>query len=268
MSADIKMRDGRAGMGLLVLLTAAMAGCGGVEPSEGDDGDPGEGAIDVGQSEAGLVSESVSESVSQSEVGLLSSAAPPRPSSWSIESVTTGGNGCPDGEVDVVVTPDQRAVLLTFSAMHLEYPPPPRVKRLNCVAGFSLKVPAGLQVGIAPVLTTGYADLSTGARVRLGSQYFIAGSAQRLSTDPVLEGPHHGRYLIFDGAPAGGAWISDRPPAAPTLWSGCGGSAILTVNTSITLNTVQSPAATAAVNTAGAGGAMQKVVQLVWKACS
>lgn len=259
MRADIDTRESGARLGLLVLLTAALAGCVGVEPSDGEGGDREDGVTEVGQSEAAL----------ENEVGLLASAAQPRASSWSIESVSTGGSGCPDGEVGVVVTPDQRTVLLTYSAMHLEYPPPPRVKRLNCVAAFNLKIPAGLQVGLAPVLTIGYAELSVGARVKLASQYFIAGSAQSVTTEDSLDGPHHGRYVLFDGEVGGGsAWPSDRPPVAPSLWSGCGESAILTVNTSITLNTVQSPGATAVVNTAGGGGAMQKVVQLVWRSCS
>jgi hypothetical protein len=150
--------------------------------------------------------------------------------------------------------------VLTFHGMDLQYPSGRAVQALNCIVNFTMQVPQGTQVAVAPLLTHGYASLSSGARLRVNTQQRFAGEGRSSGSQLTLQGPYDGYYWLTGGEP------DDRGAHGSAVWSRCGESVIAIVNTSAVLNVAGSHGARAAVNTGS--GAMQSVVQLLTRPCS
>lgn len=233
-------------LGLVAAIAVALAGCGAEDPTGSDEADPGDvGALDG----EGIAEESESLSLAQ-----------PVPSAEDvyIESITTGGGGCPSpGDVSTTISEDRKSFLVIFDKMILEYPPGRRVQNLNCVAGVKLHVPQGFQVSLATVTTRGYAYLPSGGRARQTSSYFFAGDPLSLNPHSELKGPHDGLYEF-----------TDKVPFSSLIWSGCGDSAIFAVNTSINLNMNGAPSGTGYFNAETVDGKYKKLFHVQWRACN
>lgn len=172
-----------------------------------------------------------------------------------IESISTGGSGCPNpSDAPAAISTDQRSFLVTFDKMSLSYPPPPLVKNLNCVASVRLHIPAGWQFAVSTVTIKGYAYLTPGIRARHTSRYFFAGSLPPAFPHATLVGPYDGPYSFTDNL-------------GPSVWSGCGGSQIFTIDTTINLNAIGDPGGVGFINTDGVDNVLRKSFQWVWRAC-
>jgi hypothetical protein len=174
-----------------------------------------------------------------------------------IESISTGGSGCPDSyTVTPVIADDRRSFLLIFDEMFLEYPPGPRVKNKTCSAGVKLHVPGGYQVALATVNTRGYAYLDKGMRARHTSKYFFAGNPIAFAPHATLKGPFDDLYDF-----------ADYVPFESLVWSPCGGEAIFGIQSILNLNAVHNPHGQAIFSNDTIDGQFQQLYHLHWKEC-
>lgn len=174
-----------------------------------------------------------------------------------IESISTGGPGCPDPDtVTTVISADRSTFLVIYDEMVLGNPYGSPIKNINCVAGIKLHVPNGWQVSIATVDTRGYAYLSPGIKARQTSEYFFAGQPLGTAFHSQLQGLYDDDYLF-----------TDTIPFESVVWSPCGTSAIFAINTKLNLNAVSNPSGLAYLNTETTDGRFEKVLHWLWQRC-
>jgi hypothetical protein len=127
------------------------------------------------------------------------------------------GNGCPEGTADWYVD-DNGAWHLLLSAFNVEINAN-RFERKACNIAVALNVPEGYSANFGAVSLTGYYDIQQGAHAVLEADPFFAGSV----------GPHFKTRI--NGGSSGNIefnYIAD-------VWSACGQSPILRLNTSLFL---------------------------------
>lgn len=161
-------------------------------------------------------------------------AAPP-PKGFFIEKVTTGGKGCPDpASVSVLMSADKTLTRIIYDQMVLKHPPGANVQNTSCTTALKLRIPVGWKVAPASLKTQGYAYLDKGIKGRRNTNIFFAGVPAGTKFDTNLNGPLDDAYQVTDFVPPGS-----------TAWSSCGGSAILSITSSLILNAVANPGGSA-----------------------
>lgn len=232
-------------MGLAAAMSGALFGCSEV-------GAP----VDTGELADAPAQEDAATEKASAALGTLVLPSV-SPSDVYIESITTGGIGCPDPRtVSTMISADRASFLVIFDEMQLEYPPRPYVQNISCVAGVQLHIPQGWQFSVATVTTRGYAFLSPGSRARQTSEYFFAGNPLGASYHSTLAGPYDG---IYD--------FTDEVGFSSLVWSPCGGSAIFAINTMLNLNALANKLGDAIVSTDTVDGSFRKVVHWQWQPC-
>lgn len=157
--------------------------------------------------------------------------AAPVPKGFFIEKVKTGGSGCPDpGSVHVTLSADKTALRIIYDKLQLKRKPGAAVQTASCTAALILRVPAGWRVAPANLLTRGYAYLDKGVKARRNTDLFFAGVPGGPDFHTDFKGPFNNVYQAADLV----------QPAAAT-WSGCGGSAVLSISNGLALNAVANP---------------------------
>lgn len=155
--------------------------------------------------------------------------APPK--GFFIESITTLGQGCPEPDsVSVLMSPDKTAMRIIYHDMVLKKSPGPAVQTTNCQTAFVLAVPAGWQVAPASLTTRGFGHLGKDIKARRNTSIFFAGLPVPVKFQVDLEGPI--KKLLM---------ATDMVPPDSSVWSPCGGSAILGISNSLVLNAVANP---------------------------
>lgn len=184
-------------------------------------------------------------------------AEAPSPEDLYIESISTGGSGCPDpSTVTAIIADDAKSFLLLFDDMYLEYPPGSTIQNKTCSAGIQLHIPGGWQVALATVNTRGYAYLDQGIRARQTSKYFFAGRPLAYAPHTELRGPFDDLYDF-----------TDQIPFESIVWSPCGGSAIFTVQSILNLNARKNPHGQAIFSNDTIDGMFQQVLHWQWQKC-
>ena len=148
------------------------------------------------------------------------------PKGFYIEKVTTGGSGCQDpGSVQVTLSADKTMMRIQYDTLQLKRKPGAAVQTTSCTAALILRIPPGWRVAPANLLTRGYAYLDQGVKARRNTSLFFAGvpGGPEFKTD--FKGPRNNIYQLADVV---------KPGAA--TWSGCGGSAILSISNGLALN--------------------------------
>ena len=175
-----------------------------------------------------------------------------------IESISTGGTGCPDPyTVTPIIASDRKSFLLIFDDMHLAYSQGyATVQNITCSAGIKLHVPSGYQVALATVNTRGYAYLDKGIRARHTSKYFFAGDPIAFSPHATLKGPFDDLYDF-----------TDYVPFESLVWSPCGGSAIFGIQSILNLNAIFNPHGQALFSNDTVDGKFQQLYHLKYKKC-
>ena len=162
----------------------------------------------------------------------------PPPKGFYIEKVTTGGKGCPDpASVAVLMSPDKTLLRIIYDDMTLKQSPGAQVQTTSCTATLKLRIPVGWRVAPASLKTQGYAYLDKGITARRHTNIFLAGVPGGVKFETNLKGPYDDVYQATDGVPPGA-----------TVWSSCGGSALLSITNSLVLNTFANPKGGALVN--------------------
>lgn len=134
-----------------------------------------------------------------------------------------GGTGCPAGTASVSVSPSNDAVSILFDQYVAEAgrTTARRIDRKSCNITIPVFVPSGYSVAIFQVDYRGYNAIPAGGQSRFDAEYFWAGS----------RGPRISR--IFNGPTNDIFSVRDDLVATTLVWSPCGASVNLRINSSM-----------------------------------
>ncbi|MFM6928861.1 MAG: DUF4360 domain-containing protein [Bdellovibrio sp.] len=134
-----------------------------------------------------------------------------------------GGTGCPAGSASVTLSPDSSAISMLFDSYVTEAGNTTgrRVDRKSCNITVPVSVPNGYSVAVFQVDYRGFNLIPRGASNRFDVEYFWAGS----------QGPRVSR--MFTGPQNDNFNITDNLVAQTLVWSPCGQSVNLRVNSSM-----------------------------------
>lgn len=139
-----------------------------------------------------------------------------------------GGTGCPGGSASVTLSPDETALSILFDSYLAEAGASSgkTVDRKSCNISVPVQVPSGYSVAIFQVDYRGFNLVPNyGAYTRLDTEYFWAGA----------RGPRFSR--IFSGPTTNNYTQSDGLVAQTMVWTPCGASVNLRVNSSVMAKT-------------------------------
>ncbi len=139
-----------------------------------------------------------------------------------------GGTGCPGGSASVTLSPDESALSILFDSYVAEagFSAKKTVDRKSCNISIPVQVPSGYSVAIFQVDYRGFNLIpAAGAYTRLDTEYFWAGS----------RGPRFAR--VYSGPMSDNYTQSDGLVAQTLVWTPCGASVNLRVNSSIMAQT-------------------------------
>ncbi len=139
-----------------------------------------------------------------------------------------GGTGCPAGSASVTLSPDETALSILFDSYLAEAGSATgrTVDRKSCNISIPVQVPSGYSVSIFQVDYRGFNLIpAAGAYTRMDTEYFWAGS----------RGPRFAR--VYSGPTADNYTLSDGLVAQTMVWTPCGASVNLRVNSSIMAQT-------------------------------
>jgi Domain of unknown function (DUF4360) len=131
-----------------------------------------------------------------------------------IQGAGYGGNGCPSGSASVNVSPDGQELSILFDKFKADK----NTRRASCNLTIPIKVPQGFQISLYDADYRGYVAPRTTANLR--SEYFFAG--QR---GPVFQRTFRGETDYN---------VRDRLETMANVWSACGDSVNMRVNSSMT----------------------------------
>lgn len=141
-------------------------------------------------------------------------------------------NGCPEGSYSIVASPDGTSLSLLFDKFTLESSrvPGSPMPRKVCRISAPLNLPANHSIGVYKVDYRGFAKLFARQETNLEVQYFL--------------GPHdteHGRVFKrkVKGPREGDYLFTETIGAGQMKRVGCGTTAVLNVNITLSLNGVQ-----------------------------
>lgn len=140
-----------------------------------------------------------------------------------------GGNGCPAGSASVTLSPDYTALSILFDRYIAEAGGATNrtLDRKSCNISIPVQVPQGYSVSLFKIDYRGFAAIPPGGYGVFRAEYFWAGSR---GPDFVINRhePYNGNFLL-----------QDELEARSIVWSRCGQSIILRVNTSTEISTNQ-----------------------------
>jgi hypothetical protein len=137
-----------------------------------------------------------------------------------VEAPVYGGTGCPQGSASLSVTPDGSALGIIFSEyVTVAGGDTGRLfNRKACSLAIPVHVPAGFSMSLVRVDYQGFTEVPLGGQVKLGVEYFFAGS--------------HGNRIerVFDDSDSAFVFSDE---VATNIWSECGTDVVLRINTSM-----------------------------------
>jgi hypothetical protein len=138
-----------------------------------------------------------------------------------------GGTGCPAGSASTTVSPDQQSLSILFDSYVTEAgnTTGKQVDRKSCNITVPVHVPQGYSVAVFQVDYRGFNALPSGARSRFNAEYFWAGS----------QGPTISRNFL--GPINNDFTLTNNLIASTLVWTPCGASVNLRVNTSLMTST-------------------------------
>lgn len=165
-----------------------------------------------------------------------------------------GGTGCPAGSASVTLSPDQTALSILFDNYVAEAGGGRRVDRKSCNISVPVEVPSGYSVAVFQVDYRGFNSIPRGAQSRFDAEYFWAG-ARGPRVSRTFMGPVSDNYTVSDGL-----------IASTMVWTPCGASVNLRVNTSMMAQTnMYNEQTLATVDSADISSGL--VYHLQWRRC-
>jgi len=163
-----------------------------------------------------------------------------------------GGNGCPSGSAEVILSPDQKSLSLIFDEFLVEASRRKRIARKSCNIAIPVHVPQGYSISLLEADYRGFVSLPRGAQARFTTEYFFAGK----------RGPRFSK--TFRGVVDEDFTLSKTLGLEALVWSPCGADVNLRVNASMMVRTTRDDAI-AMVDSADFNAGV--VYHLKWKRC-
>ncbi len=174
-----------------------------------------------------------------------------------IESVSTGGTGCPAGSVAASISPDSSAMSFLFSQYAFDARQGAQIRR-ECSLNFQVTPPAGYQLKVLTIDYRGFAALSKGAKARFTTQVLQQHEGDsrmigRSSQDYV--GAMNDNFAVSTGSGAG-------------TWTSCGGRPVaFSLNSSLEVVNRSNDVATVSVDSTDVALGAGTVFYLAWSKC-
>jgi len=186
-----------------------------------------------------------------------SSASAPNPSLVTINSISYGGTGCPQGSVGSFISADRLTFTLIFDSFVASIGPgvPVTSSRINCQLNINLQYPSGFQYSVLGTDFRGYVGIDAGVTGVQTANYYFSGSQTQATTTSTFKGPMSGDYLI-----------SDKIPFTSTIWSPCGAALPLNVNSQVRLTSTNTKSS-GLMTQDSIDGKVTFVVGVQWQAC-
>lgn len=141
----------------------------------------------------------------------------------SVGKIGVGGTGCPAGSASGRISSDGSQLTIRFTKFQVAAGGATRVDRKACALALPVSVPAGYAVAFVGLDYRGSTSLPSGASATLSVETFAAGGQGPKATRKI-NGPAKGRFAYSTTGTA-------------TVWSQCGASINLRVNTSLRVTT-------------------------------
>ncbi|MEK6773482.1 MAG: DUF4360 domain-containing protein [Bdellovibrionota bacterium] len=134
-----------------------------------------------------------------------------------------GGTGCPAGSASVSLSPDEDAISVLFDQFTVEAGSTGRrVDRKACLLSVPVTVPQGYSIAVIQVDYRGFNVVpGNGAYNRINTEYFWAG-IRGPTYSQIFRGPNNDDFTLTNGI------MTEN-----LVWTPCGASVQLRVNTSI-----------------------------------
>ncbi|KAE8454279.1 hypothetical protein EG329_005204 [Mollisiaceae sp. DMI_Dod_QoI] len=186
----------------------------------------------------------------------LSSSSPPA-GQVSIRGIVYGGTGCPQGSLGTFISDDRQTFTLIFDNFVASIGPGVAVteSRKNCQINLDLQYPSGFQYSIFNTVYRGYVGIDSGVTARQQSTFYFSGQSAQCSTGTNFKGPRSGDYAVTDSL-----------PLTSTVWSPCGASSALNINSEVRLSSSNS-GATGQITDDSTDGKIEFVVGVQWQQC-
>jgi hypothetical protein len=177
-----------------------------------------------------------------------------------VNVVAINGSGCPAGTATVSESADNTSFTVTYHdyTAKLGGAAAPTDVRKNCQLGLEVNVPQGFTFAIAEADYRGNAKIADGATAVERANYYFQGSSATASVSHTFDGPYSGGWSATD--------VTD---VAALVFSPCGLSTILNVNTSLHLIPgTSSPSSSSYISMDQTQGSAQTIYHFAWKTCS
>jgi hypothetical protein len=168
-----------------------------------------------------------------------------------------GGTGCPAGSASVTVSPDSQSLSILFDSYVTEAGGMTgrSIDRKSCNVSIPVQVPQGYSVSVFQVDYRGFISVPSAARAQFDAEYFWAGS----------RGPLIRR--VFSGPVTDNYSLSDQLIATTQVWTPCGASVNLRINTSMmAMSNSRRDDTMATVDSADVSSGL--IYHLAWRRCN
>ncbi|KAH6664924.1 hypothetical protein B0J14DRAFT_630365 [Halenospora varia] len=181
----------------------------------------------------------------------------PDPSQVSIKGITYGGSGCPQGSLGSFISADRQTFTLIFDQYVASIGPGVAIaqNRKNCQLNLDLRYPGGFQYSIFSTVYRGYVSLDAGVNGLQSSTFYFSGEPGQTTTSTTFKGPIDGNYEAVDNV-----------DLTSTVWSPCGASAALNINSQVRL-TANSSTVSGLITDDSIDGKITFVVGVQWQKC-
>ncbi|CAG8962361.1 hypothetical protein HYFRA_00014158 [Hymenoscyphus fraxineus] len=181
----------------------------------------------------------------------------PDPSQVSINNIVYGGTGCPQGSLASYISPDRQTFTLIFDQYVASIGPGVAIaqNRKNCQLNIDMKYPGGFQYSILSTIYRGYVGLDAGVNGVQSANFYFSGQSPQVTTQTSFRGPIDGNYEAVDNV-----------DLTSTIWSPCGASAALNINSQVRL-TSSTAAGRGQITDDSIDGKITFVVGVQWQKC-
>ena len=175
-----------------------------------------------------------------------------------IEGITYAGSGCKAGSVAVSNSKDFTVFTLRFDSYVTSIGPGTQFtdRRKNCNLNVKLHYPKGYQYTLYQADYTGTANLEKGVSATQESQYWFARETPRATLRAKWSGPFSDNYNFRDTL-VHDAWV----------WSPCGASTTLNINTQLNLDNTGYPQASGYIAPNGIDPNVKTLYGISWRKC-
>jgi hypothetical protein len=189
---------------------------------------------------------------------LDATAASAPASKITVDVVTIMGSGCPTGTAALAVSPDNTAFTVSYSQYIAEIGSGVALSdsRKNCQLSLLVHVPAGFTYAIAQADYRGFAELASGATGTQQGNYYFMGDSATASSSHVFAGPMSGDWQA-----------TDQVATASLVFSKCGVTRNLNVNSSIRVAKGTSGTRSSYMAMDSTDGSFSTLFHFAWRTC-